>query len=148
MKSLGRVRVVPHVETIHERPRLSVSLAPLVVSRLSSSGYSFSTVSSVAVNCVTNGCLIPICRITRTQTELAASLTRTAWAAHGGVVSTLRRTVCADNRKQRSNQLYRWHQRKHITSCNRNRRSSTVPAPVRRIYAGLQSCLVPFPHRF
>lgn len=150
MQSLEPRLLHPHVETNHERPRSSVSLAPLVVSRLSYSGHSSSTVLSVAVNCVTNGCPIPICRMTHTQTELAAILTRTASVARGGVVSTLRRTVCADSHKQRSHQSYRWYKRKHSTSCNRDRRSSPVPAPVQRIYvsAGHRSCLVPFLHRF
>src|SRR6266699_5888748 len=150
MQSLGLRVLPPQVETNHERPRSSVSLAPLVVSRLSSSGHSSSTVSSALANCVTNGCPIPTCLMTHTQTELAATLTRTASVARGGVVSTLRRTVCADSRKQRSNQLHRSHKRKHSTSCNRDPRSSTVPAPVQRTYAsaGLLSCLVLFPHRF
>lgn len=150
MQSLEPRVLPPHVETNRELARSSVSLAPLVVSRLSSSGYSSSTASSVAVNCVTSGCPIPTCRMTHTQIELAVISTRTVSVARGGVVSTLRRTVCEDSHKQPSNQLYRCHKHKHSTSCSLDRRSNTYPAPVQRTCesAGLQSCLVLFPPRF
>ena len=150
MSSLGPRVLSLHVETNHERPQSSVWLAPLVALHLSSSGYLSSMVSSAAVNCVTNGCPIPTCRMTHTRTELAAILIKTALVARGGVVSTLQRTVCADNHKQQSTQLYPWHKRKHSTSGNRNRRFSIVLAPAQRTYAsaGLQSCLVLFPPRF
>src|SRR6266478_952028 len=107
MWSLALRVLPPHVEANHERPRLLVLLVLLVDLRLSSSGYSSTTVSGAAVSCVTNGCPIPTCQTTYTQTELAATLTRTASAVHGGVVSILRRTVCAGSHKQRSSQLYR-----------------------------------------